>query len=125
MAWKYYYSTSSAGEHGTMYQLRNLIARSNVNADPIHKFNECEDFFKLSVTCHILVAAMEILHMEDLTDIPTIPTVGKQQDLWMQMAEKRKSIIQAICRDIVDTHVEFQFNKPPTASNDKVIEKSI
>ena len=79
----------SVGQHGTMYQLRNLIALSNVNADPIHKFNECEDFFKLVVTCHILVAAMEILHMEDLTDIPTIPTVGKQQDLWMQMAENK------------------------------------
>lgn len=88
MAWKYY-STLSAAEHGTMYQLRNLIGRSNVNADPIHKLNECEDFFKLVVTCHILVAAMEILRMKDLNDIPTIPTVAKPQDLWMISRESK------------------------------------
>lgn len=103
-----------------MYQLRNLIGRSNVNADPIHKFNECEDFFKLVVTCNILVAAMEILKMENLTDIPTIPTVAKPQDLWMETAENRQSIIQSICRDIVDKYVDFQFNKSPKSSNDKV-----
>lgn len=36
-----------------MYQLRNLIRRSNVSADPIHKFNESDDFFRLLVKCHI------------------------------------------------------------------------
>ncbi len=120
VVWKYYYSTKSAGEHGTMYQLRNLIGRSNVNADPVHKFNECDDFFKLVVTCHILVAALQFLKMKALDDIPSLTAIEQPQDFWMETTEKRKAVLQSICRDFVDEYAAFQFNKPSTLSTDKV-----
>ena len=49
-----------------MYQLKNLVGRTNVSTDPIRKFNESDDFFKLITTSHILVAALEILKKNDL-----------------------------------------------------------
>ncbi len=99
-----------------MYQLRNLIGRSNVNADPVHKFNECDDFFKLVATCHILAAALQKLQMKALDDIPSISSVNQPQDLWMETAEKRKDVVQSICRDIVDEYASFE---SPNLSNDK------
>ena len=57
--WKYFYSTVSAGEIGTLFQLRNVTGRTNVNADPVHRFNECDDFFRLVVTCHVLVQCLQ------------------------------------------------------------------
>ena len=63
-----------------MYQLRNLIGRTNVSSDPIHKFNESDDFLKLITTSHILVAALQILKMDDLNDIPHVPYMENPQD---------------------------------------------
>ena len=120
VAWKYFYSTTSAADHGTMYQLRNLIGRSNVSADPVHKFNESDDFFRLIVTCYILVAAMELLQMKILEDVPSLSGVEKPQELWMETAEKRKSILSSLCGDIVDQYASFEFNKPPILSKDMV-----
>ena len=71
--WKYFYSTVSAGEIGTLFQLSNVIGCTNVNADPVHRFNECDDFFRLVVTCHVLVSAMKLLSMKALDDIPSLP----------------------------------------------------
>ncbi len=70
VAWKYYYSTTLGGEHGTMCQLRNLIGRSNISANCVHKFNESDDFFKLAVTC---ATALQKLKMKALDDNPSIP----------------------------------------------------
>lgn len=120
VAWKYFYSTGSAGEHGTMYQLRNLIGRSNVTANPVHRFNECDDFFKLLVTCHILVAAMQLLQMKSLEDTPCLSTVTEPAVFWMEDAVKRKSVLQSISEDIVEKFVSFDFNKPPALSKDMV-----
>lgn len=120
VVWKYFYSTGSAGDHGTMYQLRNLIGRSNVSADPVHKFNESDDFFKLLIKCHILVAAMEEFKMKALDDTPCLSGVSKLEDLWMEPADRRKSVLRSICGKIVDNFVCFEFNKPPTSSKDMV-----
>ncbi len=103
-----------------MYQLRNLIGRSNVSADPVHKFNECDDFFHLLVTCHILAAAMKFLQMTNLDGTPCLSSVTKPEDLWMEGAGRRKAVLQSICDDIVDKFVDFKFNEPPTLSTDMV-----
>ena len=76
------------GEHGTLFQLRNMIGRINVSADPIRRFNECEDFFKLIINCFLLVAAMKFLKMTSLSDVPSLPHVNQANELWMESAEK-------------------------------------
>ena len=120
VAWKYYYSSTSAGVHGTMYQLRNLIGRSNVSPKPVKAFNQCSDFFKLVVVCHVLAAALKHLNMVSLTDTPNLKGVQDIHDLWLETAEKRKEVLRSVCGEIVDRYVCFHFQKVPTPSNDKV-----
>lgn len=110
----------SGADHGTLYQLRNLIGRSNVSGDPTKKYNECDDFFKLVVRCHILVAAFKHLSMESLSDVPVIDGVNSPQDLWMTQAEERRTILQKICEGIVTRFVSFGFHQSPATSPDKV-----
>ena len=45
MFWKFLYSAKSPSEHGTLYQLRNVMNRRNVVKKPIDNFNACDDFF--------------------------------------------------------------------------------
>ena len=47
-----------AAEHGTLYQLRDLVHRTNVVSDPVKDFNACDNFIILVVTCHILTASL-------------------------------------------------------------------
>ena len=61
--WSLFYSTSSSSEHGTLYQLRNLINRRNVVATPMKDFIACDDFFITVLTGHIIAAAMKVLHI--------------------------------------------------------------
>ena len=70
-------------------------------------FNESDDFFKLIATSHILVA----LKMDDLNDIPHVPYMENPQDFWMETADKRKPVLQAICKEIAES-IGFQFSIP-------------
>ncbi len=118
--WKYYYSIFSGADHGTLYQLRNLIGQSNVSGDPTKKYNECDDFFKLIVKCHILVAALQHLNMKSLTDVPDIDSVSNPENLWMIQADERKTILQEICEGVVNKFASFDFNPSPAPSQDEV-----
>ena len=122
IAWKYFYSAKSAGEAGTLFHIRNTIGRSNVSVDPIRKFNECDDFFKLVITCHVLVAAMKSLHMKTLQDTPILPVSNVPAcDLWMETKERREEVLVAVTGDVVDQFIGFEFNQKPSCSSDKVI----
>ena len=65
-------------------------------------YNECDDFFKLIVTCHILTAALKKLKMLSLSDIPTLSGVKEPCNLWMEPCEERKATLQLLCEGIVD-----------------------
>ena len=84
MFWKYFFSSASVRFHGTIYQLKNLNGRTNVTAYPIHKFNESDDFLKLITTSYILVDALEMLKMENLSYIPHISYMEKSEEFWME-----------------------------------------
>ena len=76
-----------------MYQLRNLICRSNVSGDPTKKYNECDAFLKLIITCYVFVAAFKHLKIESLSDIPKINDVNNPQQLWrMPLSHERKAV---------------------------------
>ena len=68
--WKYFDSKKSAGEHATLYQLRNLLHCTNVVSKLMKDINACYDYFKLVVTCHILAASLQTLQMKSLGDTP-------------------------------------------------------
>ena len=74
-------------------------------------FNACDDFFKLIVTCHILSAAMTLLKMGSLDDLPKHEKITDGIDTWMQTDCERKAILEGICMDIIDRFTTIEFNK--------------
>ena len=57
-------------DHGTLQQIRNLINRRNIVADPSKDVNACEDFLSLVVTSHVLCAGMKLFNLESLDSFP-------------------------------------------------------
>ena len=103
-----------------MFQLQNFIGYSNISAKPVKVFNQCDDFFKLIVVCHMLATAIKYLKMTSLLDVPQIDGVQQPQNLWMEPDQRRKEVLQSICEKIVFEFIAFEFNKIPKLSTDKV-----
>lgn len=118
--WKYFYSRKSAREHGTLYQLRNLLCRTNVVSKPKNDFNACDDFFKLVTTCHILAAALEVLGMNSLPDTPSPTVLSDPHNMWMETDVRRKAVLKAICQKIVKQFTHFSFSETGATSPDHV-----
>ena len=57
-------------EGGTLYQLRTLINRRNITADPSKNVEACEDFIETVLHAHILCATMESFGMTSINDAP-------------------------------------------------------
>ena len=76
-----------------MYQLRNLINRTNVASKPKANFNSCDDLFHAVMTGHILAAAMEELGMENLHDTPSEAVVSSTNTAWMGTNEDRLALL--------------------------------
>lgn len=115
MIWKYYYSLNSASQYGTLYQLKNLTGRTNIKGKPIDSFDPCEDFLILVIKAHIVAAAMKLLKMTSLHDVPSMDFVPQGDLTWTQTREERKAIIEHITSAIVDSFVFLDYN---TTSND-------
>ena len=45
-----------AADNGSLYQLRNILGRTNVGKDPTKDFNAYEDFFLEVISGHIIAA---------------------------------------------------------------------
>ena len=110
LIFRYYYSSKSSAEHGTLYQLRNAINRTNVVQVPLNNFNACYDFFVLVVNCLILTAGMKMMEMESLDDTPSDRHVADPENVWMLSVEERQDLIQTVSIKIVDMFVDMTFN---------------
>ena len=69
---------------------------------PLDDFNTCDDFFKFIVTCHTLQAAMTLMKMKSLEDIPVHSKITDGLNTWMQTKSERKEILEGVCLDLVD-----------------------
>ena len=58
------YSFKSAGDKGTLFQLKELVHRTSFGKDPKHNLKATEDFLETVVFAHITAAAMEIIERE-------------------------------------------------------------
>ena len=58
----------SAGDRGTLYQLRNRIHHSNVPSIPKKDFNASEDFLDTVISSYVVVAAMVTLQLSPLVN---------------------------------------------------------
>ncbi|XP_019861291.1 PREDICTED: uncharacterized protein LOC109589693 [Amphimedon queenslandica] len=114
--WKYFLSQKSASDHGTMYQIRNLIGRSNVTIKPKHAMNACEDFLILVLRSYITSAAMKVLEITDVNETPScIPP-----DLWLQKKDVRKKEMDSILTKIVHKFLDVGYNESSADSADGV-----
>ena len=57
VVWDRLYSTKSSCDKGTLYQLRNLVHRSSVGADPSKNMKAFEDFLLVVISGYIVAAA--------------------------------------------------------------------
>ena len=106
---------ASARQHGTMYQLKNVVNRTNVK-NPKTNFNACDDFFQIIVTSHILAAAMEVLGMSNLDDTPCEDVLLSPDLIWMDTDEVRKGFLQDITMLIAKRFIGISYNTPLNAS---------
>ena len=123
MIWKYFYDIGSGAEHGTLYQLKNLLNRSEVGKVPKNKFNSCDDFLQIVITGHILSATCEILGMSGIDDQPSLAAMGvdSPEVLWSLTDDERKAFLTKISTSIVQKFINFSFNTAPNnAHTDEV-----
>ena len=92
--WKRLYTSYSLRDKGTLYQLKNVINRTNLKANPKDSANATHDFISLVTTCHILSASMQLMKMNELKDIPDSDLVD--ESTWMLPASERKAILSQI-----------------------------
>ena len=93
-------STYAASDHGSLYQLRNILGRTNVGKDPTKDFNACNDFFQAVIQGHIIAA----FHGLDIGNF-------NPSTYWMKQDEERKLILMKFSSQIVDKFVDFSFNR--------------
>ena len=89
---------NSASQHCTLYQLRNLIRRSNVSKKPKPNFDACDEFFKTVVVCHI-ASAMHFLGMASFDDLSRSSVLPA--DVWLMDKEQRKCLLKSVATAIV------------------------
>ena len=120
MIWKYFFSEKSAAEHGTLYQLRNLINQSNVPKKPKKNFYACNDFFVQVINSLLLVASMDFLQMESLNDTPSASVLPNAERLWAESKERRTEILEELCGNIIDRVVSFNLHEEEAKEQDKI-----
>ena len=101
MIWKWLYNASSSQDHGTLYQLKNLIDRRNVKTHPKEDFRACDNFFVLVVRGHVLAAAKQVLEINTLSDIPKDAECD-----WMLPDEERRMKLEKICETIIERFIK-------------------
>ena len=109
--WKYFYSTHSSADHGTLHQLRNKVNRTNVVTKPSNDFNSCDDFFVLVVSCHIIAATLAMLKMKSMNDTPSEDVLPNALNIWMQSSDERKAILNQVSKQVVDSFIDFSYQK--------------
>ena len=92
-------------EPGTLYQLRNLIHRRNVRANPKEDVNASEDFVEVIRTGHILSAVMSLLQISSFDEMPPESIVS--HDIWMVDDAVRKQVLEGIASSVVNQHVQL------------------
>lgn len=114
VVWKSLYNASSSQDHGTLYQLKNLIDRRNVKTHPKEDFRACDDFFVLVVQGHVLAAAMKVLEVETLTEMPKDAEFD-----WMLSDQERKIKLEKICNTIIDKFIKVGYESYEGVASDK------
>uniref|UniRef100_K1R5V6 Protein YNG1 n=1 Tax=Magallana gigas TaxID=29159 RepID=K1R5V6_MAGGI len=89
-----FFSGKSAQDKGTLFHLKNLFGHRGVKKQIGDSFNHASTFLKFVTYGYTLLAAMEVLHMESITDEPTdIDTVRNKTEYVMNTARQIVDLI--------------------------------
>ena len=82
----------------------------------------CQDFFMLVLSAHILVASMEVLGMQAVTDIPSETLIPS--DVLEKNKEEKTQVLRHVVSIMIDTYVNISTVKykaatPADSSSDK------
>ncbi len=116
--WKYFYSSNSAQDHGTLYQLRNKLNRTNVVTKPKNNVNACEDFVEIVTSSLIISSTLEMLSLNSVNDMPSDISVPGAEEVWTLSADERRKHLLDLCRRIYDKYVDFKFNDVTSTTNE-------
>jgi len=64
---------------------------------------------------------MEIFEMESLKSLPVLEGITDVGTIWAMTDKEREDILNSMCDTFLDKFLCFEFNKKPSATNDKVI----
>ena len=113
------YKTISGMERGTLYQLRNLINRRNVNKSPKSNVNASEDFLEVVVTGYILAAVISYLGMSTFDDLPSSQSIVSHE-VWMEDDAVRQNMLGDIAKHVVDcVDLSTEFKDPTSCPGDQ------
>ena len=105
--WNRLYSTSSAMDGATLYQLRNVINRRNVTKDPTKNVAACEEFFSLVAEAHILAAAVNVFGMNSLDSTPSCELFP--QGCIALSSQERRKVLMSAAHKVLDQFVDISF----------------
>ncbi|XP_062576937.1 uncharacterized protein LOC134238840 [Saccostrea cucullata] len=99
--YKRFFNTASGREKGTLYHIKVLIERSNVNGKVKSRFEAHEDFI-LTVGCaYFLSYILHFFGMKTLTEEPQHPLLSKK-NMKMLHNPKKEEIFSQLLGEIVD-----------------------
>ena len=97
-----YIKINSSKDHGTLFQLRNLINWKNVVTEPSKEMNACEEFLVVALSAHVLSSALEILQMDSLDDVPSSTSIfPPKMETWKDSKAAKKADLYGLCEAIV------------------------
>ena len=87
MIWKFFYSSHSGGDFGTLYQLRNKLNYTSVVSTPQNNVNACEDFLEIISAGLVTSAALGVFDRNSI--LPNTSCLGLMQSgLSLRLTER-------------------------------------
>ena len=102
LCFKRHYSSESGGDKCTLFCDRNNINRRNVKCDVTSAYSPDRAMFTLAVKARIVVAALEILGMSDISGKPTRNTFPLSLPTASEATQR--VYLRAIAAKVVDTY---------------------
>ena len=100
------------GDHGTLYQLRNKLNRTNVIEKAKNDVNACEDFLEIVTSGLIVASALTTTKLASTDDTPGIVVLPEAESIWIMPDSQISECLKRLCGEINDKFISFQYNNP-------------
>lgn len=98
--YKRFFNPSSGRDKGTIYHMKVLVQRSNVNGKVKSRFEAHEDFILTAGCAYFLSYILQVFGMKSITDEPQHPLLKK--NMKMMHNSKKEEIFSQLLEEIID-----------------------